>query len=354
MYPLAEGLFAPVNQWYVAGFVEEIGRGPIERYVLDEPVVLYRRLDGSPVALSGHCPHRHFPLARGKLVGDELQCAYHGIRFAPDGRCMRVPTQAVAPAACKVRPYPVVDCGPWTWIWPGERSLADPQLIPAAVRSGDHEHYRIPVKQHHYVRGRYMLLHDNLLDLSHLEYLHASGIGSEGGSTVPETRSEGPGWVSSERYQASTPCPPYFQDVFEYRGLVQRRFGMTCHVPSILIGFDHFARAMTPEDSSGSSLGKFLVYHAITPARRHETHYFVAAGRDFALESDELSSAMSAALANTVGEDIAATEGIEGIVGGLSKGPVDVLVQGDLNCVRGRRLFESMIRAECNHSANPV
>jgi hypothetical protein len=40
---------------------------------LDDPVVLYRCLNGEPVALSGHCPHRHFPLARGKPVGNELQ-----------------------------------------------------------------------------------------------------------------------------------------------------------------------------------------------------------------------------------------------------------------------------------------
>ena len=92
MYPLKDGLFAPRNQWYIAAWSSEVGRQPIERWILDQPVAMYRREDGAPVALHGRCPHRSFPLGRSRVDGDNLQCGYHGISFRPDGSCASIPT----------------------------------------------------------------------------------------------------------------------------------------------------------------------------------------------------------------------------------------------------------------------
>ena len=83
MYPLAEGMFAPKNQWYVVAWSDEVTREPIERFILDEPIALYRKRDGSPVALHGRCPHRSFPLGRSRVVDDNIQCGYHGITCGP-------------------------------------------------------------------------------------------------------------------------------------------------------------------------------------------------------------------------------------------------------------------------------
>ena len=91
MYPFKEGSFAPRNGWYVAAFTYELKHELLSRWILNEPVVLYRTESGVPVALDGRCPHRHFPLGKSCLKGDEIQCGYHGITFGPDGKCTRVP-----------------------------------------------------------------------------------------------------------------------------------------------------------------------------------------------------------------------------------------------------------------------
>ena len=73
------------NYWYVAGYDHEIGRRPFRRVIMGEPIVFYRLEDGTPVALQDRCAHRHLPLSMGKLVGDMLQCHYHGLRYDRTG-----------------------------------------------------------------------------------------------------------------------------------------------------------------------------------------------------------------------------------------------------------------------------
>ncbi len=53
MYPLPDDYFAPKHLWYLAGWSSQIGREPTERWILDEPVALYRKEDGTAVALEG-------------------------------------------------------------------------------------------------------------------------------------------------------------------------------------------------------------------------------------------------------------------------------------------------------------
>jgi phenylpropionate dioxygenase-like ring-hydroxylating dioxygenase large terminal subunit len=105
------------NSWYVAASDAEIGSKPFARTILGEPVVLFRTQSGTPVAFEDRCPHRHLPLSMGSLVGDQLQCHYHGLRFTPDGRCMRIPGQDHIPAAAKAKTYLLVERYRWIWIW---------------------------------------------------------------------------------------------------------------------------------------------------------------------------------------------------------------------------------------------
>ena len=76
------------NCWYVAAWSSELEGSPIEKKIIGERVVLYRTADGDTVAIGARCPHRFAPLARGKVVGDQIECAYHGLRFNRDGVCV--------------------------------------------------------------------------------------------------------------------------------------------------------------------------------------------------------------------------------------------------------------------------
>jgi phenylpropionate dioxygenase-like ring-hydroxylating dioxygenase large terminal subunit len=165
------------NFWYVAALSEEVKQGsPFNRIILNEPIVLYRKQDGTPVAMEDRCCHRHYPLSKGVVEADDIRCGYHGMKFAPDGACVDIPGQTTIPRNCKVRTFPVVEKDTWIWIWMGDPKLA------SASDVGDTHWFSDPAW-----RGKstvfhaecdYRLIIENLLDLTHVTFVHGSTIGN--------------------------------------------------------------------------------------------------------------------------------------------------------------------------------
>ena len=77
--------------WYVAATTPELGRELIGRTLLDQPVVMFRREDGTPVALEDRCAHRQVPLHVGQVADDGIKCGYHGWTYDKSGKCTSVP-----------------------------------------------------------------------------------------------------------------------------------------------------------------------------------------------------------------------------------------------------------------------
>jgi len=187
----------PRNQWYVAAFSHEITRDKLlHRTLLDEPVVLYRDGDGKPVALFDRCPHRGMPLSMGKLInGDTLQCQYHGFEYDTKGRCTLIPSQDRVPEKMAVRRFPTVEFWQWIWIWVGDPALADPALIP------NHEQIGLTRPDWHSATGillrveaNYLLPFENLVDATHISYLH-HGLIDDGNVAKKEYRIEEDGHI---------------------------------------------------------------------------------------------------------------------------------------------------------------
>ena len=98
------------NAWYVVGWSGDYGQELVAQTLLAQCVVLYRKGDGTPVALEDACPHRKLPLSKGRLKGDAIECGYHGLTFDGLGKCVAAPTQpGQIPEGAVVRSYPVVD-----------------------------------------------------------------------------------------------------------------------------------------------------------------------------------------------------------------------------------------------------
>jgi vanillate O-demethylase monooxygenase subunit len=164
------------NSWYVAGWDHQIPPGEIvARTILAEPIMLYRTARGDLVALEDRCCHRFAPLSRGRLEGDDIRCMYHGMKFAASGQCIEIPAQDSIPSGMRVRSYPVVEKDRWVWVWMGDVARADPSLIPDAIGHAGPD-YRIAVGELRY-DANYQLIHDNLLDLTHLSYVHQNTLG---------------------------------------------------------------------------------------------------------------------------------------------------------------------------------
>ena len=171
-----EGQMFLRNYWYVAATDSEIGRKPLARTILNEPVVFFRTEDGTPVAFEDRCVHRHLPLSMGRLVGDRLQCHYHGLQYDTAGRCVRIPGQDQIPSTAKVKSYPVVERHRWVWIWMGDPALADPAKITDFHWLDDPDWGAKSSYLH--VKSNWQLVVDNLLDLTHLAFVHETTIGN--------------------------------------------------------------------------------------------------------------------------------------------------------------------------------
>ena len=165
------------NAWYVAAWAQDIGpQKPFGLTILGEPVVIYRGQDGRVVALEDRCVHRLAPLSLGRCEGDRLRCMYHGMLYASDGAVVEIPGRQQIPPAARVRNYPVVERHSWIWVWMGAAAQADESLIPPAVGL-DHPDYILGHGQLDYA-AEARLINDNLLDFSHLAFVHTASFGS--------------------------------------------------------------------------------------------------------------------------------------------------------------------------------
>ena len=343
MYPFTPGSFAPRNAWYVAAFASAVGRELIGRTIVNTPLAIYRREDGTPVALDGRCPHRHFPLAKSCLEGDVVRCGYHGFAFGPDGQCVDIPSQDHVPRAFRVRSYPVAEHGLWLWVWVGEEAKADPALLPPLGEIGLAEIGLAGGSQgegltghpliFHEVACRYQLLNDNLFDLSHLAFLHGSSIGTRENASTPEELTKRPGFVSSIRRIRDAPCPPLQHRTNAYpTDTLDRAMGMASYLPGFHAGTTEIRYPQGHPDAAGELISWSRVYHAITPATPRTCYYHFAVAVDDTLDP----ARMKASLAPVIDEDIFASVEIEKIIA-LYDGdpPPELMVKSDRNTVEG-------------------
>ncbi|WJT00655.1 aromatic ring-hydroxylating dioxygenase subunit alpha [Novosphingobium humi] len=349
-YPLTVDQPYPRNQWWVAAYAAEVGRDLLARDILGERVLLYRTEAGEAVALSGICPHRAFPLEMGRLVGDHVQCGYHGFTFGADGGCVLVPSQSGVPQKSSLRRYPVAEQGDLVWIWTGQADLADPALLPdlGAVGLGrpDWASEQHPVCE---VAARYTLLIENLLDLSHVTFIHAATIpGGEKVAQIPVAVIETDHSLTVRRKGENLPLNPLLKMQFpDQDGPVHQHFDAEYLGPAMIRtgGAVHDA-------ASGRRLGTCNFLHMITPAGPTSLRYFVITARDFGLDNPALGQINLGMGTRIQPEDSAAIAAIEQVFQSGVTLPSEISARVDNGALKVRRRLEAQIRAEqAMHSA---
>jgi phenylpropionate dioxygenase-like ring-hydroxylating dioxygenase large terminal subunit len=333
------------NAWYVAAWAHELADGaPLGRTFLDKPVVLFRKDDGSLAAIGNRCPHRFAPLHLGSQVGDALQCPYHGLRFDASGACVHNPhgTGAV-PAALRVPRYPVVESDGLIWIWMGDEALAD----PSAVRRFDCLDRTRWASGTAYLHGaaNYELMVDNIMDLSHVEFLHP-GLGTDAISRAAITMEQGPGSVSCIRRMTNEVLPLPLQTVYRTGDTpVNRTFSVHWQAPSnMLMTID-----IEPADPDREPFGTGAhVLHLFTPETATTTHYFYAGCRSYDIDDHALTEGFMDTLKSAfMNEDKPIIEAQQQMMRQpdlMSLGPV--LLPMDGAAMRARRLLAGLIEQE--------
>jgi phenylpropionate dioxygenase-like ring-hydroxylating dioxygenase large terminal subunit len=170
------------NQWYATALAREISRKPAQFWLLDEPVVLYRKQDHEAVAMRDMCPHRHAPLSLGIVIGDEIQCPYHGLQFDCTGRCTKIPGQEAIPNALRVDVLPCVEHIGIIWVWAGDPGKADKALLPDFPWTETAGFVSVHFSGHY--DAPWAMLLDNLMDMTHVPFVHGALLGA--GNAVHE------------------------------------------------------------------------------------------------------------------------------------------------------------------------
>ncbi len=262
------------NAWYAAGWSKDLADAAIARTILDEPVVLFREADGTVRALRDSCPHRFAPLSLGRLTGTGVACPYHGLEFDGGGKCVRNPHgNGAVPAALSVRSFPITERFGMIWIWMGDGSKADPASLPPLDRMERADLSWIHGQLH--VEANYQLVIDNLLDLTHVEFLHPI-LASPGNSERTVFRAEEKDGVVSAYYDVTDePISGLFQILWTDSATTATIHAyMHWHAPSNL---DLDNGMITAEPDGGP---KIPSVHLLTPETENSTHYFWAAGRN--------------------------------------------------------------------------
>ena len=340
MYPFKTSQPYPRQQWYIAAFSHEVTRTPMERTLLDQPVVLYRTETGRAVAVAGRCPHRRFPMVRAEVVGDALACGYHGWTFDCSGVCTAIPSQPdYVPSGFKIRTYPVVEKWQWLWIWMGDPAVADAGTIPdhAELHLEDSD-WLASIGGVEPLAARYQLMNENVLDLTHVTFVHAKTIGTSGIAAAPIEVEKRERYLHSQR-SVSEPVPtPFHARVLGLSGPVERVLSTDFYPPAFLSSGSAFY-------NGGKLRGQFRVFHIATPETPATSHYFWAFTRSFGQDDAALTEELRAGWRLGVLEDIDAIEANERMI---DRGPLqnDLSAQADAGPLRGRKMVESMILAE--------
>ena len=331
------------NMWYAAAQSDEIKEGLFHRTIIGDSILMYRKSDGTPVAIGNICPHRFAPLHLGRRVGDTVECGYHGLVFDGTGKCVGNPHgNGAIPAAARVNAYPIVDRHRLLWIWMGEKEpdlamLPDCSFIDTTDKS-------ISTMDYMKINCNYKLVVDNILDLSHTDYLHRDSFGGNANNKASvEIKKIGES-ITVNRYFASGNLFPTFQAFTEYRGPVDcwqtvRWDPLT--VTRVEVG-------ATPAGRPHEEGFMYTPWHILTPETEASTHMFLGKARNFNLVDPVMDERMLQDMRVPIyNEDKPMLEELQKIIGNREFTEMKpVLLASDSAAVQGRRAIDKLVAAE--------
>lgn len=279
------------NAWYMAAWSEELRDKPLGVVMLNEPIVLFRTQtrESTVVALEDRCIHRRVPLSMGNILGDRIQCIYHGFEYDCSGACVRIPGQDRIPPGAGVKRYPARELHGCIFVWMGDSEKADASLLPDYRELADPT--CVVAKRHVRTAAHYQLVIDNLLDLSHVAFLHASTTGQDeiaDGSEVETVAGEDR--VRVARWTLDVPALNTYLQFGHYKGNIDRWQISEFIAPGFCKTDNGSVNtgSRNSETESGSQRWGFRVYHGITPESENSTNYFWGMAHKFNASEEEI------------------------------------------------------------------
>jgi vanillate O-demethylase monooxygenase subunit len=246
-------------------------------------VVLYRLTDGKVAALVDRCPHRFAPLSLGTREGDAIQCAYHGLTFNQEGQCIRNPFGPKIPAGASVKTFVVHERYGIVWIWAGDLQDADPMMISDFSPVFDGQEAP-PLLGYTEMKANYEYGTDNLMDLSHIEFVHKGSFAGAGVifAGLHSAREEGK-TIHSNWWMPGVSAPAHTVGVYPRDMRTDHWLDMRWNAPASML----LEVGATP---CGASRAEGIIVqqaHILTPATESTTHYFWATTRTAVMATEE-------------------------------------------------------------------
>ena len=332
------------NAWYIAAWADEVADKPLARRICNEPVVLFRDSGGRAAALVDRCCHRSAPLSLGQLVPEGIQCGYHGLTFDGSGRCVAIPGQSHISDSVRVRSYPLVEKNQFLWIWMGDAARADTSRIVDFPYHDDKAHW--PNKHDCYpIKANYMLMVDNLMDLTHLGYLHARTVGGNPSAHVNAEMktTHTPTGIKFTRWMRNSVPPPSYVKAAGFQGRVDRWQEFEWVAPSSILQWTGAADVDTGAYEGQREGGfQFRLFHGLTPETETSCFYFWSCANGYRQNEPEATEQLYREIAPTFVEDKEMVEAQQARLGELGE-PGLVNIVSDTNRVIMRRFIERLM-----------
>jgi vanillate O-demethylase monooxygenase subunit len=281
----------------------------------------------------------------GKVIGDALQCRYHGLQFDCSGKCVKVPGQDVIPSAARVKTYPVAERHRWIWIWMGDPALADPDRITDFHWLQDPA-WGAKISYLH-VKANWQLVVDNLLDLTHLAFVHETTIGNAAlveNATVKVQRSQN--GILVTRWMIDTPPPPTFVKVGGFTGNVDR-WQIIDYTPPAFLRLDVGATPTGTGAPEGRRVNGISMrnLNAITPETEITTHYFWGQAHDFEIDNPQMTEKIFNQIRTAFLEDVEIFEAQQKSISLCPDAP-QVDINADAGTIQARRIVARLYQDE--------
>jgi phenylpropionate dioxygenase-like ring-hydroxylating dioxygenase large terminal subunit len=333
------------NAWYVVATSSEVGQGLVPFTILGERIVAYRKENGDPVALEDACAHRKLPLSVGRRAGDDVVCGYHGLTFDPAGNCIRSPTQDRVPAGARVRSYPAADCWGLVWIWMGDPARAAPSKI-ITIENFDDPTWGHAIGGAMDFACNYLYLADNLLDPSHVAFVHPTSFaapGTEETALQTEVRDNG---VIVRRWILDREVPPYYAPLVKFEGRCDRLQHYEVRYPAVAINKSVFTPAGTggPGKPLHAKAYVMVSYHFLTPIDENATRYHWLQHRNTEAHNTEITARITAGARAAFEEDRLVLEAVHRGMAGKTTPNINLAL--DAGSLRFRRELQARIDRE--------
>lgn len=287
-----------LRAWYMAAWSSELDKDLLPRRICNTPVVLFRKKDGDIAALADRCPHRFAPLSKGERRGESITCGYHGLTFDANGQCIHNPFASAIPKGAQIAAYEVVERDGIAWIWLDTTSHADPSLIPDFSML-DRPCGR-PLEGYTLMRAGYEFATDNLMDLSHIEFVHKGSFAGAGAifAGTHDIKEDG-ATLHSNWWMPGVKAPAHTMGIYDPEMITDHWLDMRWNAPALM----YLEVGATPQGGERSAGVVVHQAHIITPETESTAHYFWASTRPLDQVIPEADAAMQALFAQAFNDE---------------------------------------------------